>query len=170
MSNKLDSCVCHIEAAAPLRPERRGGALDTEDLVSPFLLVAFHRDRHNSLFSRTQQPVFNQPLPWATKIGPGKLGGSGRCGVAPPDGVARGEHRDPVVPGNESMLVGTEGKQTLKRLLLWAQNPPRSRVGFLRPRRRPRALQAALHHSGPALQRRRPRPQSSSSHSKSEGT
>lgn len=113
VSNKLDSCVCHIEAAAPLSPERRGGALDTEDLVSPFLLLAsaFSQLRHNSLFSRTQQPVLHQPLPWATQIRPGELGGSRRSGVVPPDGVARGKHGDPVVPGDESMLEGTEGKQ-----------------------------------------------------------
>lgn len=105
-SNKVDSCVCHTEAAAPLGAERGGGALDTKDLVSPFLLAAFYRLRHHSLFSRTQQPVFHQTLPWATQIRSGKVGGSGRRGVVPPDGVARGKHRDPVVPERRAGLWG----------------------------------------------------------------
>ena len=34
--------------------------MDTEDLVSHFLLLAaFHRDRRNRLFLMTQQPVFH---------------------------------------------------------------------------------------------------------------
>lgn len=92
-----------MEAAASLTPDRRGGALDTEDLLSPLLLRAFLCVSHtvNSLLSGTQQPVFHQPLPWATQIGPWKLGGGRKSSVVPPDGVARGKHSDPVVPENE---------------------------------------------------------------------
>lgn len=114
VSNKLDSCVCHIEAAAPLTPDRRGGVVDTEDLLSPSLLAAFYRLRHNSLFSRTQQPVLHQSLPWATKIWPGNVRSSGRSGVVSPDGVACGKHRDPVVPGNKSMPEGMRGHKLWK--------------------------------------------------------
>lgn len=90
--------------------------MDTEDLLSPSLLAAFYRLRHNSLFSRTQQPVLHQSLPWATKIWPGKVRSSGRSGVVSPDGVARGKHRDPVVPGNKSM---TEGMREHKLWKVW---------------------------------------------------
>lgn len=95
--------MCHVEAAAALTPDRRGGALDTEDLVPPLLLTAFFCARHmvNSLLLGTQQPVFHQPLPWATQIGPWKLGRGRKSSVVPPDGVARGKHSDPVVPENE---------------------------------------------------------------------
>lgn len=103
--NKLDSSIWYIKAATPLRLERRGGALDAEDL-SPFLLIAFYRVRHtvNCLHSRTQQPVLYQPLPLATKIGSGKLWGGRKSPVVPPDGVACGKHSDPIVPENERMV------------------------------------------------------------------
>lgn len=86
--------------------------MDTEDLVSPFPLAACCWVGQNGLLPRTQQPVLHQPLPRATKIGPGHLGGSGRPGVVPPDGVARGKHRDPVVPGNERTDACEDGGET----------------------------------------------------------
>lgn len=108
-SDKLHSSLCHIEGAAPvsLRPGggRGGGAVDNEDLPSPLFLAASCCGSHVvcSLLPGAQQAVGHQPLPWATEVWPvilrGGRGGGGRGStVAPPDGVAGGEHSDSVVP------------------------------------------------------------------------
>lgn len=101
VSEKCHSSICHIEGGAPLRPTpgRGGGAVDSEYLLSLLLSAALCGGGHvvYSLVSEAQQSVAHQPLPGPTEVGAVKLGG-GRSTVGPPDGVACGEHSDPVVP------------------------------------------------------------------------
>lgn len=102
VSEKCHSSICHIEGGPPLRPtpgRRGGGAVDSEHLLSLLLSAALCSGGHvvYSLVSEAQQSVAHQPLPGPTEVGPVKLRG-GRSTVGPPDGMACGEHGDPVVP------------------------------------------------------------------------
>lgn len=117
LSDELGSSVGHVKAAAAPGRQRRRGVLNAEDLPAPSLLDAFYRVRRDVKrpLPRTPQPVFHQPLPWATEMGPGRVGGGGRrSGEVPPDGVACGKHSDAVVPEHHRM-VEVRGQQAQTR-------------------------------------------------------